>query len=116
MIYFSLAFNIILIVVAIAVVAVYRLDAARERQIAHFERDRHERLLSDSRQREDKLLNRIAAPQVTAAQSITEQLGPQQPVHISAFDDEAVAEYENARDELLQSTRDLVTANTEASE
>lgn len=62
------------------------------------------------------LLNRIQAPQQTVAQSLTAAAGPLQPVHISSFDDEAVAEYEEERGRLARETRELVLANTGASE
>lgn len=58
--------------------------------------------------REDTLLNRIQAPQQAAVQSMTEQAGPIVPAYVSAFDDEALAEFEQGRERLEAETRALV--------
>lgn len=55
---------------------------AREADRAHYE------------QREQGLLNRIQAPQMAVAQSLPEQ---DKPGHISSFDDEALALFEDER-------------------
>jgi hypothetical protein len=61
--------------------------------------------------REDALLNRIQAPQLAVAQSATEQAGPVEPGHISAFDDVALAKFELERDRLFGDTEAFIAAN-----
>ena len=63
-----------------------------------------------------ELLNRIQAPQQSVAQALTEKAGPLQPAHISPFDDEAMAEYENERDRQMRETQELVLANSSGPE
>lgn len=59
------------------------------------------------------LLNRIQAPGQTVSQALTEKSGPTHPAaYISAFDDEATAEYEAERDRLARETQELILANT----
>ncbi len=97
MIYLALAFNFVIIVLAVVAVVACRRDVRTERDRAYA--------------REDSLLNRIQKPQLAAAQSLTEQAPPQRPAYISAFDDEAAAQYEQERDRLMLETHALVTAD-----
>lgn len=105
MIYLSLAVNLIVIIVAILAV---RSERQRAERYLDREAARVDELTLQAREREDQLLNRIQEPKQAAARSMTEQAGPIAPGHISAFDDVALAEYEQNIHKLELSTRELV--------
>jgi hypothetical protein len=94
MIYLLFALNIITLALLVLLHRSSRRELAVERDAA--------------RSREDQLLNRIQAPQQAAIQSMTKQAGPLEPGHVSAFDDEAMAEYESRRSQLMVDTRALI--------
>lgn len=96
-----IATNLITLALLLAAVATARRDVRAERA-------RGDELLRAARSREDQLLNRIQAPSAASAQSMTEQVGPLEPAHISAFDDGALAEYEQNRRKLEVDTRALI--------
>jgi hypothetical protein len=88
-------------IIQLAVLVYVLRDASRAREAAEA---RH----ADERA---QLLDRIQAPSVAAAQSLTERAGAvdvSQPTYVSAFDDEQWQEYEAKRAQLESETSALV--------